>query len=326
MDVSIVVPFFNAGPRIEKCARALFAQAANGGVQLVFVDDGSTDGSADAVAGALGDFPSLKDAAKFVRLDANGGVTAARLAGVAAADGEFVSFCDADDEPEPGFYDSMLAKARESGADVVVAPATVVWPDGETRVDDMYPDVDAFFRAAFHTTYFNALWNKLFRRETIAPDGMALPAGRMDVSEDLLIVSQALLRCRSIAFSRGPSYRYIMSDSSICGKWRPSYITDQIETARLLEGVLPERLQYCVRHLRHRIQSNALRFGGLDARSYAALWPEERSLGSLRSDRLLRKGTAAAIWLSGFAPSAAMPLFSAAAGLRDRLRGRRRDA
>lgn len=321
---SVIVAFHDAGERMADCARALFGQTQREGLEFVFVDDGSTDGSAAAVEKVLGEFPWRKGQVRFERLAENSGVAAARLKGFAAATGEYVISCDSDDEPEPALYETMLAAAAENSADAVVSPATVVWPGGEARVDDVYDDAPSFFRGAFHTTYFNALWNKLFRRELFA-GGLALPAGRMDLSEDLLIVAQTLPRCRRIVFSRGASYRYRMSDSSVCGRWSRKSVEDQIETAGLLEGALPPEYRWCVRHLRHRIQSNVLTRGGLDAREYAGLWPDERSIASLASDRRLRAGTAAAIWLSGFAPAAAMAAFRAGARLRARIRGRIRD-
>ena len=325
MDVSVVVPFCNPGASIERCARALFGQTLREGVEFVFVDDGSSDGAAELIDRALEKRPDRRECTKVVRMDENAGALAARFRGLDCASGRYTAFCDADDEPEPGLYEAMLSKAVESGADIVVSPMTVVWPDGEARVDAVYPDVDSFFEAAFHTSYFNAFWNKLFRREILASRGFSMPTERIDMAEDLLVVSQALLRCRSIAFSRGPSYRYIMSDASACNKWNRRRVTDQVAVANALAEALPEKYRGCVMHLRHRIQSNVLRFGGVAASEYAALWPKERSFNSLSSDGRLHFGTSSAIWLSSFSPSAAMCFFRTFALLRDSVRRRKRD-
>lgn len=91
--VSVVVPCFNAERYIASTLRAVLAQQ---GVELevIVVDDGSTDGSAALVAQA---FPEVRLIQR-----ANAGVAAARNAGIAAASHAWIAFCDADDIWLPG--------------------------------------------------------------------------------------------------------------------------------------------------------------------------------------------------------------------------------
>ena len=84
--VSVVLPAFNAGAYLRPAVLSVLA-AAKDGAEAVVVDDGSTDGSLASVA----DLP-----VRVVR-QKNLGCGAARNAGVRAAEGEFVTFLDADD-------------------------------------------------------------------------------------------------------------------------------------------------------------------------------------------------------------------------------------
>lgn len=91
--VSVVIPCFNAERFIAATLRSVYAQTGTA-LEVIVVDDGSTDGSAALVQR---EFPQLR----LIRR-ANGGVAAARNAGIAAATGDWVAFCDADDIWLPG--------------------------------------------------------------------------------------------------------------------------------------------------------------------------------------------------------------------------------
>jgi GT2 family glycosyltransferase len=87
-----VVPVFNKAPFVAETLRSLMRQTYPE-IELIVVDDGSTDGSPDIVRQTLGDFP-----VRFVQLT-NGGVSRARNVGAAEAsiDTRYLFFLDADD-------------------------------------------------------------------------------------------------------------------------------------------------------------------------------------------------------------------------------------
>lgn len=91
--VSVVIPCFNTERYIATTVRAVQAQAG-AALEIIVVDDGSTDGSAALIER---EFPGVR----LIRRP-NGGVAAARNAGIEAATGDWVAFCDADDIWLPG--------------------------------------------------------------------------------------------------------------------------------------------------------------------------------------------------------------------------------
>lgn len=111
--VSVVIPARNEARTIGRTLEAVFAQEAPGvELEVLVVDDGSTDGTAAVASGA---------GARVVPLaprDAGGSPGAARNRGVAAAGGDPVIFLDADCAPAPGWLSALLA-AHESGEVVV---------------------------------------------------------------------------------------------------------------------------------------------------------------------------------------------------------------
>lgn len=98
--VSVVVPCFNAERYVGVTLRAIQAQLPPGS-EIIVVDDGSTDDSAARVRAG---FPETRLLSR-----ANGGVAAARNAGIAAATREWIAFCDADDVWLPGKLEAQFA-------------------------------------------------------------------------------------------------------------------------------------------------------------------------------------------------------------------------
>lgn len=115
--VSIVIPVFDEEQSIEPLHRELDAALATvaGGVEIVFVDDGSRDGSLAKLRTV-----AAKDARiRIVELDGNQGQTAAFAAGFDAAQGEIIVTLDADLQNDPADIPRLLAHMAATGADVV---------------------------------------------------------------------------------------------------------------------------------------------------------------------------------------------------------------
>lgn len=112
---SVVVPAFNEVERITatvlRIREALAAEASDGGVEIIVVDDGSADGTADAALAAGAD--------QVVVLPVNRGKGAAVRAGVSAARGRTIAFTDADLSYSPDQIKAVIAEV-EAGWDVAV--------------------------------------------------------------------------------------------------------------------------------------------------------------------------------------------------------------
>src|SRR3984885_3916919 len=107
---SIVIPTFNGGSRVRNCLDSLVKQTAGRNVEILVVDDGSTDNTAMVVRGY-----------SSVRLisQANGGPASARNRGALEAKGKILLFTDDDCVPMPDWLDAMLEPFNDS--DVVGA-------------------------------------------------------------------------------------------------------------------------------------------------------------------------------------------------------------
>jgi glycosyltransferase involved in cell wall biosynthesis len=106
--VSVVTPLRDAMKYLPETVPSVLHAARNtGGVELIYVDNGSTDGSYEFLAR----IPDIR-----VLRHGNGSIAAARNAGAAAAHGEYLSFLDADCTIGPRYFDDALDVMRTSGA------------------------------------------------------------------------------------------------------------------------------------------------------------------------------------------------------------------
>lgn len=110
--ISVVIPCHNAEAWLAETLASVFTQAVP--LEVIVVDDGSTDRSASIAEQASGPVRLIRQASQ--------GASAARNTGTAEASGEFIQYLDADDVLEPGTLAQRLVRIREAGADVVLTP------------------------------------------------------------------------------------------------------------------------------------------------------------------------------------------------------------
>jgi glycosyltransferase involved in cell wall biosynthesis len=107
-SVSVIIPAYNAAATLAEQLEALAAQVYDGDWELVIVDNGSTDGTADVA----GRYRQRFKAFTVVDGGERRGHSAPRNAGSAAARGELLAYCDADDVVAPGWLQAMADAAR----------------------------------------------------------------------------------------------------------------------------------------------------------------------------------------------------------------------
>lgn len=111
--VSVVIPFYNGIEYLEDCVRSVQAQTLRE-IELLLVDDGSTDGSGD-----LADQLASEDARIRVIHQENQGLSGARNSGIDASCGDYIGFVDADDLVDAQMYEKLYAAAVSLSCEVV---------------------------------------------------------------------------------------------------------------------------------------------------------------------------------------------------------------
>jgi glycosyltransferase involved in cell wall biosynthesis len=136
MTVSIVTPCYNAGSFLKETLESVLAQTYPA-LEIIVVDDGSTDHSAD-VAHSYG--PKVR----VIRQE-NRGESAARNVGIAAARGDYLLFLDADDLLDRRALEVLIERARSVSGGVAVMGCAYFERDPNVPFAVWMPDADQFF-------------------------------------------------------------------------------------------------------------------------------------------------------------------------------------
>ncbi|HKT29392.1 glycosyltransferase family 2 protein, partial [Dyella sp.] len=123
--VSVIMPVYNAEAWLRRAIDSVLAQHHDR-LELLAVDDGSSDRSPEM----LQTYAAADARVRVLRQPCNGGVAAARNAGIAAARGGYIAFLDADDWWHPAKLERQLASMRKSGALISYAAYWRVAEDG----------------------------------------------------------------------------------------------------------------------------------------------------------------------------------------------------
>ena len=166
--VSVIVPVFNVSKFLPRCLDALLTQTLRD-IQIVCIDDGSTDGS----AGILRRYAE-RDERIVALFGGNHGAEWARSIAMEHATGKYLMFCDADDEYAPEMCATMAGAMDRLGVDLVICSArheggfTEAERRNRRRTDIEHAPVEIRGRD-------DVLWNKIFRRDLIERSGLRFP-------------------------------------------------------------------------------------------------------------------------------------------------------
>ena len=188
--VSVVIPVYNAARWVRRAVGSVLSQLGVS-VEVICVDDGSTDGS-----GAILDDLAAADARMRVVHQANAGQGAARNRGLGLATGDFVHFMDADDElAGPRVFEGLVAEMARDGLEVLFF-------DAETRLDPGQSESTRSVRAQDYVRLedYSGVWTG---RELMA---RMLKDHAFTVSPCLLLSRRSYLAAHGVRFPGEPIY------------------------------------------------------------------------------------------------------------------------
>ncbi len=125
--ISVVIPAYNIAQWLPRCLDSVLAQTYQN-LEVIVVNDGSADDTRRVLDAYARQNPRVKAIHKE-----NGGVTSARLRGVAEAEGDWIGFIDGDDEIAPDMYARLLGNAHAYDADISHCGHRVCFPDGRVE-------------------------------------------------------------------------------------------------------------------------------------------------------------------------------------------------
>ena len=204
-EISVIIPVYNAEKYLGECIDSILNQTKKS-IQIVIVNDGSTDNSGSIIEKYSQDYPNIKSI-----VQKNGGVEKARAIGFQNANGRYIGWIDADDIAKPDMFEKLYNLAVSENADYVycdyeffprkVAAKSKWFKEYKGKVDGDFIDRNT------------QCWNTLVKRELYEKVG---------IYDLLLRYSEycwiaVMIEASKIAYTKEELYRYRVGHTSISG-------------------------------------------------------------------------------------------------------------
>ncbi len=206
--ISIVVPVYKVEEYLPRCIDSLLSQTYRN-IEIILVDDGSPD-----KCGIICDEYAKKDIRIKVVHKPNCGLSSARNAGIAIANGEYISFVDSDDWVDKDFISKMIAVALSEKADLVSCGTIYDFPNNtisKTYDNNMYVGKDIMLQFLKNSFGGTIVCGKLFRIGFIS--GIPFCEGRD--YEDILVAHKFIKNMNKVVVISDCLYHYWMRNTSI---------------------------------------------------------------------------------------------------------------
>lgn len=251
--ISVVIPAYNLQACLGATLDSVLAQTYRN-LEVIVVNDGSADATAEVMEAYAAKDPRIKTVHKE-----NGGVTSARLRGVAEATGSYIGFVDGDDYIEPRMYERLMENLKTHGAEISHCGYQMVFP---SRVDYYYNTGKVLVQKEKQgcTDLLNGyfiepgLWNKLYKKELFT--GLVAWMDRsIRINEDLLMNFYLFRKAETAVFEDICPYHYILrKGSAATSRLNAHKLQDPLRVLHLLleetaeepewTGILERRLAY----------------------------------------------------------------------------------
>lgn len=235
-EISVIVPVYKAESTIERCVGSLRKQTFSD-IEIILIDDGSPDN-----AGSMCDAFAKEDPRIRVIHQKNGGVSAARNAGLDAATGKYLMFCDSDDYVAPEWCQWMYEAMEPGNIHMAVCAVTTTAdrskPQAVQTIPQTYIEPSEFLKM-IPCVRINELWNKIFRTAVIRKYGLRFDF-RISRCEDVLFILEYLRYIspgNRLCYGSPPLYYYMDTLGSLSKVYARNYFQIEIEVLKRFRTV-----------------------------------------------------------------------------------------
>lgn len=221
-EVSVIIPVYNSSRYLHECLESVLDQTLRD-IEVICVDDGSTDGSLDIEREY-----AEKDPRVILIEQKNLFAGAARNNGMKAATGKYFAFWDADDRFEPNALEILYNRCEKMQADICLCGAYIFNDGSKKRVVDetilkkrFLPRQSVFSIEDYPEYIFNitarAPWNKIIRASFLKENGVEFQ--NLQNANDTYFSMICMFYAKRITYVEKPLINYrVNNDESITGK------------------------------------------------------------------------------------------------------------
>lgn len=242
--ISVIVPVFNAEKYLSECIDSILSQTCHG-LELILVNDGSTDGSEQIIETYIRD-----DRVVYLKQE-NKGVSSARNYGLSHASGEYIIFVDADDYLVGDSLEDRIEQAQK--ADLLISSYYRETAAGVKEKEEYINEnrkltiADALRAISPKSTlgYQGYLWNKVFRMSIIKKNKLQFDPS-VAYGEDRLFVGTYITHCQTISLEKKCVYVYRINNVSAMNSFdkitQSNYkrVRTELDGLEKIEGIMKQ--------------------------------------------------------------------------------------
>lgn len=212
--ITIIIPVYNSEKYLSACVSAILSQSYQE-LEVLLIDDGSRDTSP-----SICDKLAQRDTRVRVLHKQNGGISSARNAGLDMARGEWVTFCDNDDQVSPHWLERLVALADEETLPMCAFTREFgeLGPKFQkySRIQKGFTVQKDEYLEFYKQRVGGFVWNALFRRDIIERHHLRFPERKAqgDINEDLIFDLQYLPYVKKIAYTGYADYYWAINESN----------------------------------------------------------------------------------------------------------------
>ena len=236
MKLSIIVPVYNmaADGKLEYCLNSLVNQTIEN-YEIIAVDDCSTDNSLDILRKYEGEYP---DKMKVIASPVNKKQGGAKNLGLEMAKGDWIGFIDSDDWITPDYYEKLLKRAEETGADMVGCDYHLTG-EHSMEIGQIVPNNRPEQSGKLNKEKYKSLILdggslvvKIYKRNIIMDYPNRFPEGIF--YEDNAISNSWMLRAKHFEYLQEPMYYYYQHNASTVHTITKERCENRMEAARIM--------------------------------------------------------------------------------------------
>lgn len=212
-SISVIIPVYNVATFVEKCVASLMLQTLKIGIEYIFVNDASNDGSMDIIKKTISKFPERISQILIIEHSQNKGLPAARNSGLSVASGNYIFHCDSDDFVEPDMLELLLNKAQENDADMVWCDWFLSFNSKERYMKQPFANSprEALANMLNGSMKYN-VWNKIVKRSIYYDNQIYFPEG-YSMGEDITMI-KVVSKCKYVGYLNKALYHYVKVNGS----------------------------------------------------------------------------------------------------------------
>ena len=234
--VSLIIPVYNVEKYLPKALESVESQTLKN-IEVIIVDDGSTDKSIEIIK----EFCSRNPNFKFIS-QCNKGPGSARNAALSISQGEYIAFLDSDDYLEPTFLESLYTTAVKHQADIVCCNFKVYYPQQNIRMylpfhslPGVYTKTQALRKLILDVGMHYYVWNKLYKRIIFSENNFTFENMYF---EDVSVSPKLFYAAEKIVLIKDCLYNYTSRETSILHSMNTEKINDFIKSIGVIRNFL----------------------------------------------------------------------------------------